>query len=62
MIFVDTNVFMYAVGRPYPLKSEAQDFFAESAVVNHPCPESIAADPRRYTATAELPRGALLSG
>ena len=31
MIFVDTNVFMYAVGRPHPLQSAAQDFFAESA-------------------------------
>ena len=31
MIFVDTNVFMYAMGRPYPLKDAAQDFFAEAA-------------------------------
>ena len=30
MIFVDTNVFMYAVGRPHPLQSAAQNFFAES--------------------------------
>ena len=30
MIFVDTNVFMYAVGRPHPLKSAARDFFIES--------------------------------
>ena len=27
MIFVDTNVLMYAVGREHPLRSEAQDFF-----------------------------------
>jgi predicted nucleic acid-binding protein len=27
VIFVDTNVFMYAVGRDHPLKSEARDFF-----------------------------------
>jgi predicted nucleic acid-binding protein len=27
MIFVDTNVFMYAVGRSHPLRAEAQDFF-----------------------------------
>jgi predicted nucleic acid-binding protein len=27
VIFVDTNVFMYAVGREHPLRSEAQTFF-----------------------------------
>ena len=27
MIFVDTNVFMYAVGRPHPLRQEARVFF-----------------------------------
>ncbi len=27
MIFVDTNVFMYAVGREHPLRPEAQNFF-----------------------------------
>ena len=31
MIFVDTNVFMYAVGKPHPLQSRAQQFFDESA-------------------------------
>lgn len=31
MIFVDTNVFMYAVGREHPLRSEARRFFTESA-------------------------------
>ncbi|MGA1843624.1 MAG: type II toxin-antitoxin system VapC family toxin [bacterium] len=30
MIFVDTNVFMYAVGREHPLRQEAQDFFIQS--------------------------------
>ena len=30
MTFVDTNVFMYAVGKPHPLQSRARDFFAES--------------------------------
>ena len=30
MIFVDTNVFMYAVGRPHPLRGAARRFFAES--------------------------------
>ncbi len=27
MIFVDTNVFMYAVGREHPLKPSAREFF-----------------------------------
>ncbi len=30
MIFVDTNVFMYAVGRPHPLRTPAREFFVES--------------------------------
>ena len=30
MIFVDTNVFMYAVGRPHPLRAPAREFFADS--------------------------------
>ena len=30
MIFVDTNVFMYAVGRPHPLQEQAREFFARS--------------------------------
>ena len=29
MIFVDTNVLMYAVGREHPLKAEAREFFRE---------------------------------
>lgn len=29
MIFVDTNIFMYAVGRPHPLRGPAREFFAE---------------------------------
>ncbi len=29
MIFVDTNVFMYAVGRPHPLRDPAREFFSE---------------------------------
>ena len=31
MIFVDTNVFMYAVGRTHPLREEARAFFVELA-------------------------------
>ena len=30
MIFVDTNVFIYAVGRPHALQTTAQDFFVEA--------------------------------
>ena len=30
MIFVDTNVFMYAVGRPHALQTYAQEFFVEA--------------------------------
>ena len=30
MIFIDANVFMYAVGKPHPLKTRARDFFSES--------------------------------
>ena len=30
MIFVDTNVFMYAVGHPHVLQASAQDFFIEA--------------------------------
>jgi predicted nucleic acid-binding protein len=29
MIFVDTNVFMYAVGREHPLRDAAREFFLE---------------------------------
>jgi uncharacterized protein len=34
VIFVDTNVFMYAVGRPHPLQAQARRFFAESLTHN----------------------------
>jgi predicted nucleic acid-binding protein len=30
MVFVDTNVFMYAVGRAHPLKPAARKFFEEA--------------------------------
>lgn len=30
MIFVDTNVLMYAVGGPHPLREPAREFFEES--------------------------------
>lgn len=31
-MFVDTNLFMYAVGRPHPLRAAANDFFAEADI------------------------------
>jgi hypothetical protein len=31
MIFVDSNVFIYAVGRPHPLREEAQRFFLQTS-------------------------------
>jgi len=31
VIFVDSNVFIYAVGRAHPLRDEAQNFFLESS-------------------------------
>ena len=36
MTFVDTNVFMYAVGRPHTLQSPAQEFFVECNVNRTP--------------------------
>ena len=36
MIFVDSNVFMYAVGKPHPLRSRARDFFTESFLNSTP--------------------------
>ena len=30
MIFVDANVFMYAVGQPHPLQEQARQFFIEA--------------------------------
>ncbi len=34
MIFVDTNVIMYAVGREHPLRAEARAFFEKSLAAN----------------------------
>ncbi len=36
MTFVDTNVFMYAIGKPHPLQSRARDFFDESLLNAEP--------------------------
>ncbi len=32
MIFVDTNVFAYAVGTPHPLRGQARAFFRENGI------------------------------
>ena len=32
MIFIDTNVFMYAVGRDHPLREQARQFFIEASL------------------------------
>ncbi len=37
MIFVDTNVFMYAVGGEHPLRDRAQRFFMEAIESSVPC-------------------------
>ncbi len=36
MIFVDTNVVMYAVGAPHPLQGAAREFFDESTRLRAP--------------------------
>ena len=36
MIFVDSNVLVYAVGRPHPLQDEARRFLAESLTARAP--------------------------
>jgi predicted nucleic acid-binding protein len=35
MIFVDTNVIMYAVGRSHPLRSDARSFFESAMATDH---------------------------
>ena len=34
MIFIDSNVFMYVVGRPHPLKEEAREFLRRAHIEN----------------------------
>lgn len=36
MTFVDTNIYMYAVGRAHPLRDTARKFFAQAARVRQP--------------------------
>ena len=57
MIFVDTNVFMYAVGRPHPLRGPAREFFVESTQ-NH-TPLCTSAEVLQELAHAYLPVGRL---
>ncbi|CAN5428064.1 MAG: type II toxin-antitoxin system VapC family toxin [Acidimicrobiia bacterium] len=55
MIFVDTNVFMYAVGRPHPLRAEAQEFFA--GAVETATPLATSAEVLQELVHAYLPVG-----
>ena len=57
MIFVDTNVFMYAVGRPHALQTYAQDFFIEANRSGTPLCTS--AEVMQELAHAYLPTGRL---
>ena len=57
MIFVDTNVFMYAVGRSHALRRDAQEFFVESNRRNTPLCTS--AEVMQELAHAYLPTGRL---
>ena len=55
MIFVDTNVFMYAVGRPHPLRGPAREFFVEST--QNRTPLCTSAEVLQELAHAYLPVG-----
>ncbi len=57
MIFVDTNVFMYAVGRPHALQPPAQHFFVEANRSGTPLCTS--AEVMQELAHAFLPTGRL---
>ena len=57
MIFVDTNVFMYAVGRPHALQANAQQFFVEANRSGTPLCTS--AEVMQELAHAYLPTGRL---
>lgn len=54
MIFVDTNVFMYAVGRDHPLKAEARSFF-ETAMADDSRPLCTSAEVLQELLHAYLP-------
>ena len=57
MTFVDTNVFMYAVGRPHPLRVDAREFFADSH--RRRAPLCTSAEVLQELAHAYLPVGRL---
>ena len=57
MIFVDTNVFMYAVGRPHALRTPAQEFFVDANRRGEPLCTS--AEVLQELAYAYLPAGRL---
>ena len=57
MTFVDTNVFMYAVGRPHPLQAPAREFFAASS--RHGARLCTSAEVLQELAHAYLPAGRL---
>ena len=57
MIFVDTNVFMYAVGRSHPLREPAQQFFVEAS--RNSTPLCTSAEVMQELVHAYLPTGRL---
>ena len=57
MTFVDTNVFMYAVGRPHPLRTPAREFFATTS--RHGTRLCTSAEVLQELAHAYLPVGRL---
>ena len=55
MAFVDTNVFIYAVGRLHPLRAEARGFFADALARQAPLATS--AEVMRELIHAYIPMG-----
>lgn len=57
MTFVDTNVFMYSVGGPHPLRAEARSFFADA--IEEGTPLATSAEVLQELLHAYLPVGRL---
>jgi len=57
VIFVDTNVFMYAVGREHPLRERARQFFLQ--LTEHREPSATSAEVMQELMHAYLPVGRL---
>lgn len=55
MIFVDTNVFMYAVGREHPLRAAAREFFEKNLSRRKPEPLCTSAEVLQELMHAYLP-------